>query len=117
MQVRSDSDIAHAPQNVFPELWDAFSLPNLSRVTFWMKHERLSTGCAVIVNKSNGASVPISHLHNVDSFIMVDGDGNVTREPSRDRDDSHVLSDAIGLVEDEGNSDNKKRVIDTPVWF
>ena len=61
-----------------------------------MKRERLSTECAVIVKRSNGASVSISHLHNVDSFILVDGDGNVT--PSRDRDDNHVLSDAIGLV-------------------
>jgi len=63
-----------------------------------MKRERLSTECAVIVKKSNGASVCISHLHNVDGFILVDGDGNVIREPSRDRDDNHVLSDAIGLV-------------------
>ena len=63
-----------------------------------MKRERLSTECAVIVKKSNGASVFISHLHNVDGFILVDGDGNVVREPSRDRDDNHVLLDAIGFV-------------------
>ena len=63
-----------------------------------MKRERLSTECAVIVKKSNGASISISHLHNVDGFILVDGDGNVVREPGRDRDDNHVLLDAIGLV-------------------
>jgi len=57
-----------------------------------MKRERLSTEWAVIVKKSNGTSVSISHLHDVD------GDGNVVREPSRDRDENHVLSDAIGLV-------------------
>ena len=91
MQARSDSDIAQPPQNVFPKSWDAFSLPNLTCVTLRMKRERLSTECAVIAKKSNGTSVSISHLHNVD------GDGNVIREPSRDRDDSHVLSDAIAL--------------------
>jgi len=62
-----------------------------------MKRERLSIEWALIVKKSNGASVSIFHLHNVDGFILVDGDGNVVREPSRDRDDGHVLSDAIGL--------------------
>ena len=57
-----------------------------------MKRERVSTECLVIVKKSNGASVSISHLHNVD------GDGTVVREPGRDRDDNHVLLDAIILV-------------------
>jgi len=98
MQARSDSDISQPPQNVFPKSWDAFSLPDLTCVTLRMKRERVSTECAVIVKKSNGASVSISHLHNVDGFILVDGDGNVIREPGRDRDDNHVLSDAIGLV-------------------
>jgi len=98
MQARSDGDIAQPPQNVFPTSWGTFSLPDLTCVTLRMKRSRLSTEFAVIVKKSNGASVSISHLHNVDSFILVDGDGNVTREPSRDCDDSHVLSDTIGLV-------------------
>jgi len=97
-QARSDGDIAQPRQNVFPKSWGTFSLPDLTCVTLRMKRERLSTECAVIVKKSNGASVSISHLHDVDSFILVDGDGNVTREPSRSRDDSHVLSDTIGLV-------------------
>jgi len=57
-----------------------------------MKRERLSTEWAVIVKKSNGTSVSTSHLHGID------GDGNVVREPSRDRDENHVPSDAIGLV-------------------
>ena len=53
----------------------------------------------MFVKKSNGASVFISYLHNIDGFILVDGGGNVTREPSRNRGDSHVLSDTIGLVQ------------------
>jgi len=57
-----------------------------------MKREWLSTEWAVIVKKSNGTSVSISRLHDVDA------DGNVIRKPSRDRDEYHVLSDAIGLV-------------------
>jgi len=98
MQARSDSDTSQPLQNVFPKSWDAFSLLDLTCVTLRMKRERLSTECAVIVKKSNGASDFISHLHNVDGFILVDGDGNVVREPSRDRDDNHVLLDAIGFV-------------------
>jgi len=96
MQARSDGDIAQPPQNVFPR--GTFSLPDLTCVTLRMKRKRLSTEWAVIVKKSNGATVSISHLHDIDGFILVDSDGNVTREPSRNRDDSHVLSDTIGLV-------------------
>jgi len=92
MQARPDSDIAQPPQNVFPKSWDAFSLLDLAYVTLRMKRERVSSEWAVVVKKSNGASVSISRLHDVD------GDGNVVREPSRDRDENHVLSDAIGLV-------------------
>ena len=92
MQARSDSNIAQPPQNVFPESWDAFSLPDLSCVTLQMKRERLSTEYAVIVKKSNGAPISIPHLHDLD------GDGNVVGEPRRDRDENHILSDAIGLV-------------------
>jgi len=98
MQARSDSEIAQPPQNVFTKLWDAPPLPNLSFVALRMKRERVSTECAVIVKKSNGASISISHMHNVDGFILVDGDGNVVREPGRDRDDNRVLLDAIILV-------------------
>jgi hypothetical protein len=98
MQARSDSDIAQPPQNVFPKSWDAFSLPELACVTLRMKREQQSTECAVIVKKFNGASVSISHLHNVDGFILVNGDGNLIREPNRDRDDDHVFSEAIALV-------------------
>jgi len=98
MQARSVSDIAQPPQNVFPKSWDAFSLSDLACVTLRMKREQQSTECAVILKKSNGVSVSISHLHNVGGFILVDGDGNVVREPSRDRDDSCVFSDAIALI-------------------
>ena len=98
MQVRSDGDITQPPQGVFPKSWEAFSLPDLSCVTLQMKREQLSTECAVIVEKSNGASVSISHLHNVDSFVLINGDGEVVTELSRDRDDNHVLSDAITLI-------------------
>ena len=97
-QSRSDSDIVQPPQNVFPKSWDAFSLPDLTCVTLRMKREQQSTECAVIIKKSNGASVSISHLHSVDGFILINGDGNVVREPGRDRDDDHVFSDAITLV-------------------
>jgi len=98
MQTRSGSGISQPPQNIFPKPWDAFSLPDLICVTLRMKRERLSTECAVIVKKSNSASVSISHLHNVDGFILVDGDGDVVREPSRDRDHNRALSDVIGFV-------------------
>ena len=63
-----------------------------------MKREQLSTECVVVVKKSNGASASISHLHNVDNFVVVNGDGDVVRGPNRDRDDSHVFSDAIVLL-------------------
>ena len=74
-QARSDSNISQPPQNVFPKSWDAFSLLDLTCVTLQMKRERLSTEWAVIVKKSNGASVSISHLYNVDGFTLVDSDG------------------------------------------
>jgi len=98
MQVRSESNIAQPPGDVFPKSWDAFPLPDLSCVTLRMKREQLSTECAVIIKKSNGASVSISHLQNVDSFVLVNGDGDVIIEASRDRDDGLVFSDAIALV-------------------
>jgi len=98
MQVRSDSNIAQSPQNVFPKSWDAFPLPDISCVTLRMKREQFSTECTVVLGKSSGASVSISHLQNVDNYILVNGDGELIREPSRDRDDNHVLSDAITLI-------------------
>ena len=98
MQVRSDGNVAEPPRTVFPKSWDAFSLPDLPCVTLRMKREQLSTECVVVVKKSNGASASISHLHNVDSFVVVNGDGDVVRGPNRDRDDSHVFSDAIALL-------------------
>ena len=98
MQARSDGDISQPPQNVFPKSWEAFSLTDFSCVTLRMKREQLTTECAVIVWKSNGAYVSISHLHNVDNFVLINGDGEVVTELSRDRDDDHVFSDAIALV-------------------
>jgi len=97
-QARSDGDITQPPQNAFPKSWEAFSLADFSCVTLRMKREQLSTECAVIVEKSNGASVSISHLHNVDNFVLINGDGEVVTELSRDRDDDHVFSDAIALI-------------------
>lgn len=98
MQVRSDSNIAQPPKDVFPKSWDAFPLPDLSSVTLRMKREQLSTECAVVIKKSNGASISISHSENVDNFIFVNGEGDLVREVSRDRDDDHVFSDAIALI-------------------
>ena len=98
MQVRSDSDFAEPPQNIFPKSWDAFSLVDLSYVTLRMKREQSSTECTVIVKKSNGGSASISHLQNVSAFISTDGDGNLVRDPRRDRDDDHALSDAIAFI-------------------
>jgi len=96
--VRSDSNIAQPPQDVFPKSWEAFPLPDLSCVTLRMKREQMSTECTVVLKKSNGTSVSISHLQNVDNFILVNGDGELIREVSRDRDDNHVLSSAIALI-------------------
>ena len=98
IQLQSDSDITQPPQNAFPKTWDAFSLVDPSHVTLRMKREQSSTECTVIVKTSNGASVSISHLQNVRSFISMDGDGNLVREPRRDRDDNLVFSDAVALV-------------------
>jgi len=63
-----------------------------------MKRERLSIEYAVIVKKSNCAPISISHPHDIDGFTLVDGDGNVVREPRRDRDENNILPDASGLV-------------------
>jgi len=52
----------------------------------------------VIVKKSNGAPISIFHLYDINGFILVDGDGNVVREPRHDRDENRILSSAIGLV-------------------
>ena len=98
MQVRSDSDVARPPQNVFPKSWDAFSLTNPSNVTLRVDREQASTECMVIVKKSNGSTASVSHLQDVNNFISVGDDGNLIREPQRDRDDDHVLSDAITLI-------------------
>ena len=98
MQARSDGNVAEPPRAVFPKSWDAFSLPDLSCVTLQMKRGQLSTECAVIVAKSNGASISISHTHNVDGFIVINGEGEVAREPNRDRDDNQIFSDAITLI-------------------
>jgi len=98
MQVRSDGDISHPPQNIFPKSWDAFSLTDLSYVTLRMKREQSSTECVVIVKKSNGSSVFVSHLQDTSNFLFTDGDGNLVREVRRDRDDDHVFSDAITLI-------------------
>lgn len=98
MQVRSDSDFAQPPQNVFPKSWDAFPLADLSHVTLRMKRENSLTECMVAIKKSDGGSVSLSHLQNVRTFISTDPDGNLVREPRRDRDDDHILSDAIALI-------------------
>jgi len=98
MQTRSDSDIAQPPQNVFPKSWEAFSLPDTSDITLRMKREELSTECTVIVKKSNGSSASVSHVQDVSGYISPDGDGNPVMEPGRDRDDNHILSDAITFI-------------------
>ena len=98
MQSRSGSNVDQPPQNVFPKLWDAFSLTDLSYVTLRMKREQSSTECTVIVKKPNGASASISHFQNVDGYISTDGDGNLVRDPKRDRDDNHVISDAATFL-------------------
>jgi hypothetical protein len=98
LQFRSESDVAQAPQNTFPKSWEAFSHVDPSCVTLRMKREQYSTECTVIVKKTNGALVSISRLQDVSNFMLVDGDGNVIREISRDRDDNQVLSDAIALI-------------------
>jgi hypothetical protein len=96
MQFRSESDAA--PQNTFPKSWEAFSLVDPPCVTLRMKREQSSTECAVIVKKPNGALVSISRLQDVDNLNLVDADDNVIREPSRDRSDNQVFSDAIALI-------------------
>jgi hypothetical protein len=98
LQVCSDSDIAEPPRNTFPKSWDAFSVADLSCVTLRMKREQFTTECVVVVEKPDGALVSISRLQNVDNFVLVDGEGNLIRDLSRDRDDDHVFSDAIALV-------------------
>jgi hypothetical protein len=98
LQFRSESDVAQPPQNTFPKSWEAFSLADPSCVTLRMKREQYSTECTVIVKKTNGALVSISRSQDVGNFMLVDGDGNVIREISRDRDDNQVLSDAIALI-------------------
>ena len=97
-QVRSDSDVAQPPQNVFPKLWDALSVANISDITLRMKREKLSTECTVILKKSNGSSASLSHIQDVSGFLSIDTDGNLVREPRRDRDDNQVLSDAITFI-------------------
>jgi hypothetical protein len=98
LQFRSESDVAQPPQNTFPKSWEAFSLADPSCVTLRVNREPYSTECTVIVKKLNSASVFISCLQNVNNSMLVDGDGNVIREISRDRDDNQVLSDAIALI-------------------
>lgn len=98
MQVQSGCDFTQPPQNVFPISWDAFSLTDLSYVTLRMKREQSSTECTVIIKKSNGGSASISHLQDVGTFISTDSDGDLVRDPRRDRDDDHVFSDAIALI-------------------
>ena len=97
-QVRSDSDVAQPPQNVFPKSWDVFSLADTSKITLRMKREESKTECTVTVKKSNGSSASVSHVQDVRDFISTDGDDNPVRDPRRDRDDNHVLSDAITLI-------------------
>ena len=98
MQARSDGNAAEPPRAAFPKSWDAFSLSDLSCVTLRMKREQMWTECAVIITKSNGSSISISLTHCVDGFIMINGDGEVVREPNRDRDDDQILSEAITLI-------------------
>jgi len=98
MQMQSDSDVAQPPQNVFPKIWDAFSLADPSHVTLRLKREQSSTECTIIAKASSGASVSITHMQNVGRFISTDGDGDLVRDPRRDRDDNHVFSDAVALV-------------------
>lgn len=98
MQVRSDSDVAQPPQNVFPKSWDAFPLPDSSSVTLRMRREQHSTECVVTAKKLNGASVSISHLQNVSKFVYRNGDDDLVREERRDRDDDHVFSAAIAFI-------------------
>jgi len=97
-QVGSDSNVGQPPRDVFPKSWDVFPLPDLSCVTLRMNRTLLSTECAVIIEKSNGASVSISHLLDVENFVSENGDGDQVMEPNRDRDDGRVFSDAIALV-------------------
>ena len=98
MKVRSDSDVAQPPQNVFPKSWDGFSLANTSDITLRMKREESSTECTVIINRSDGSSVSVSHIQDVSGYISTDDNDNPVREPRRDRDDDQVLSDAITLI-------------------
>ena len=98
MRVRSEGNVAQPPQDVFPKSWDAFPLQDLSSVTLRMKREQLSTECAVILKKPDGTSFSISHSQNVDIFVFLNGEGDLVREPNRDRDDNRVLSDAIALI-------------------
>jgi hypothetical protein len=98
MRFRAGSDVAQPPQNTFPESWEAFSLADLSCVTLRLMRNRYSSECAVIVKESNGASVSISRMQNVRNFVWTDAGHNLVREPSRDRDDNLILSDAIALI-------------------
>jgi len=98
MQVRSESDIAQPPLDVFPKSWDAFSLPDLSCVTLRMKREEYVTECAVVVKKPNGASVSVSHYQTLHEYVSRNWNGHLVRDPNRDRDDNRVFSDAIEFV-------------------
>ena len=98
MQLRSQADVTQPPQNVFPRSWAAFSLPDLSSVTLRMKREQHSTECIVIAQKPDGPTISISHLQDVSKFVYSNGEGDLVREPNRDRDDNHVLSDAVAFI-------------------
>ena len=98
VDVRSQSDVAQPPQSVFPTSWEVFSLPDLSSVTLQMKREQQSTQCAVVAKMANGGSVWVSHSQNVERFVFLNGVGDLIREPSRDRDDNHVLLEAVEFV-------------------
>ena len=98
MRFSAGSDVAQPPENTFPKSWEAFSLADLSCVTLRLMRDRSSTECAVTVKESNGASVSITRLQNVFNFVWTDEGGNLIREPSRDRDDNLVFSDAIAFI-------------------